>query len=74
MADPHISVSDCLFLSLVYLASLFTFSVSVLCSFTLTFSFLLVSPTYFLEHPAQSIVYTPLLLGPSCLLDAPGVS
>ena len=59
MADPHISVSDCLFLSLVYLAPLFTFSVSVLCSFTLTFSFLLVSPTYFLEHPAQSIVYTP---------------
>ena len=58
IADPHISVSDCLCLSLLYLVPLFTFSVSVLCSFTLTFSFLLVSPTYFFGHPEQSMVYT----------------
>ena len=55
MADLHISVCYCLFLNIV----LFTFSISVLCSFTLIFNFLLVSPTCFFGHPTQSMVYTP---------------
>ena len=44
--ELHISLGDCLFLSLVYTTALLTFSVSVWCSFTRTFSFHFVSPAY----------------------------
>ena len=60
-AEPHISLCDCLFLSLVYTVDLLTFSASDQCSLTRTSSFLFVSPTYFLSHPLQSMVYTPSL-------------
>ena len=60
-AEPHISLCECLFLSLVYTIASLTFSASDRCSLTRTFNFLFVSPIYFLSQPLQSMVYTPSL-------------
>ena len=60
-AESHISLCDCLFLSLVYTITSLNFSASDQCSLTYTFSFLFASPIYFLLQPLQSKVYTPSL-------------